>query len=212
MRMNDEFFPTGGSDSLHPAPPENIIMVEDKQNLMEIAPDTNIFYYLVKDCRFTFNSEKCKQFKEISKKVMDLAKVEGCVIVPTVAKETKKSWLEEYGHFCKVEPVTDNRVKKFVEKLAVRAFSDEEFLEVCTSKGGDRFERIKKAMDGDWKAIGEAIALGAMFVSFDKNVWHPYCEKVYNEVAEDVFGEPARILSAKKLVEDLQRRAEQAGR
>lgn len=38
---------------------------------MEIAPDTNIFYYLARDCRFTFNSEKCKQFKETSKKVME---------------------------------------------------------------------------------------------------------------------------------------------
>lgn len=176
-----------------------------------IAPDTNIFYYLAKDCRFTFNAEKCKQFKEISKKVMDVARVEGCVIVPTVAKETKKSWLEEYGHFCRLDTVRDPRVDEFVDKLVARAMKDEKFLEVCTSKGGDKYERIKKAMDGDWRAIGEAVAVGAAFVSFDRNVWDPYCRRVYEDVSEQVFGRKAELASARELLENLQRRAEAGG-
>jgi len=154
---------------------------------MKLAFDSNIFYRTIEDCRFSKNPGKCKRMKELALASVSLGKVHGCVILPTVEKEVRRTWIEEIAPFCERKSVIDeSKIESFVNKLIKRAEEDEKFLEVCTSQGRDRFERIYKAMKGDWRILAESIENGAILVTFDRNLTDPYCVRVYEEVAKDV--------------------------
>ncbi len=172
-----------------------------------IAPDSNIFYYISRDCRNVVDKEKCEERKAVSKKVIEIGEQRGCVILPTVDREVRRVIIKEYAPYCEVVSVKGKdleKIRKFVDKLVVKAINDELFLELCTSKKGeDKFDRIKSAMKGDWKLLGEAISVGAEVVTFDHNLTDSYCRHVYEEVAKDVFGKGVDVESARAFVSEV---------
>jgi len=159
-----------------------------------LAYDSNIFYNVSRDCRLAHNPYKCEVLKSLSKKVLDLGKVKGCVIPETVKREVRSYLIDEYAHHCKVQSV-DRKAKRFVErftdKLIVRAMKDKKFLLTCTSMDRDKMRRIARTARGDWRIVAESFLAGdeVTLVTFDHNITDDYCKKVYKETAEEVAKE-----------------------
>ena len=155
-----------------------------------IALDSNVLYVASRDCRYALDYERCVRRKKLANEILEFGKVHGCVIPYTVKEEVKRTIIEEYAPFCKIERIEDNKNKEFVEKFIDRliaiANKDEKFLVTCTPEARDKYTRISKAMKGDWRIVAETIARGETLVSFDKNMYHPYCKAVYRKVASEL--------------------------
>lgn len=151
-----------------------------------IALDTNVFYAISQDCRRAPDYEFCIRRKRLAKKVLEFGKLHGCAVPKTVEKEARKYMIEEYAPFCKVEGAEKKKIEKFVDKLTYKAEKDPEFLNLCTPEGKDKYRRIWKAREGDWKIVAESMMNGRLLISFDKNIYNEKCKKAYREAAKEV--------------------------
>ena len=155
-----------------------------------IALDSNVLYIASRDCRQAPDYEWCMRRKKLAIEILEFGKMHGCVIPNTVKEEVKRTIIEEYAPFCKIERINKDKKKKFVEKfvnkLVTIANKDDKFLVTCTPEAHDKYTRISKAMKGDWRIVAETIVRGETLISFDKNIYHPYCKAVYRKVASEL--------------------------